>query len=58
LTISARQPATLKAGDLLPLRPATTRQVEISVGSTPKFTGQLGAVGSQLAVKIVEKLRD
>jgi flagellar motor switch protein FliM len=48
----------LKAGDLLPLRPATTRQVEISVGSTPKFTGQLGAVGSQLAVKIVEKLRD
>lgn len=58
LTISARQLGTLKAGDVLPLPPATPSLVEISIGSKPKFTGQLGAVGRQLAVKIVERLKD
>jgi flagellar motor switch protein FliM len=58
LTISARQLGTLKAGDVLPLRPATPSLVEISIGSKPKFTGQLGAVGRELAVKIVGRLKD
>jgi flagellar motor switch protein FliM len=56
LEISARQLAALKPGDLLPLRPAATSQVEISLESLPKFTGQLGTSGQRLAVKIVETL--
>ncbi len=57
LAVSARQLATLKPGDLLPLRPAATSQVEISLGSTPKFTGQLGTSGPRWAVRIVERLK-
>jgi flagellar motor switch protein FliM len=56
LEISARQLAALKPGDLLPLRPATISQVEVSLESIPKFAGQLGTSGPQLAVKIVETL--
>ncbi len=57
LAISARQLAGLKPGDLLPLSQAATSQVEISLESMPKFTGQLGTSGRQLAVKIVETLK-
>jgi len=57
LAISARQLAALKPGDLLPLCPAATSQVEISLEALPKFTGQLGTAGKQLAVKIVETLK-
>lgn len=57
LAISARQLAALKPGDLLPLCPAATSQVEISLEAMPKFTGQLGTSGRQLAVKIVETLK-
>ena len=53
LEISARQLAALKPGDLLPLRPDTISQVEISLESIPKFSGQLGTSGPHLAVKIV-----
>ena len=56
LEISARQLAALKPGDLLPLRPATTSRVEIAIESIPKFAGQLGTFGPQMAVKIVETL--
>lgn len=56
LEISARQLAALKPGDLLPLRPATVSQVEISIESLPKFAGQLGTFGPQLAVRIAETL--
>jgi flagellar motor switch protein FliM len=56
LEISARQLATLKPGALLRLRPDTTGRVELSLDAQPKFTGQLGTSGQQLAVKIVETL--
>jgi flagellar motor switch protein FliM len=56
LDISARQLAELKPGDLLPLRPSTISQVEVSIESFPKFAGQLGTSGPQLAVRIVENL--
>jgi len=56
LEISARQLAALKPGDLLPLRPGTVSQVEISIESTPKFAGQLGTSGPQWAVRITETL--
>ncbi len=56
LEISARRLAALKPGDLLPLRPAAISQVEICLESFPKFTGQLGTSGPQLAVRIVETL--
>ena len=57
LEISARQLAALKPGDLLPLRPDTISQVEISLESIPKFSGQLGSAGPRLAVKIVQALK-
>jgi flagellar motor switch protein FliM len=56
LEITARELAALKPGALLRLRPATTGRVEISLDSQPKFAGQLGTSGQQLAVKIVETL--
>jgi flagellar motor switch protein FliM len=56
MEISARQLAALKPGDLLPLRPATPNQVELSIESVPKFAGQLGTSGAQLAVRILETL--
>ena len=56
LEITARQLADLKPGVLLRLRPAATSRVEISLDGQPKFAGQLGTSGRQLAVKIVETL--
>lgn len=56
LEITARQLAALQPGDLLPLRPGATTQVEICLESAPKFTGQLGASGPRLAVKILDSL--
>jgi len=46
----------LKPGALLRLRPATTAGWKISLDAQPKFAGQLGTSGQQLAVKIVETL--
>jgi flagellar motor switch protein FliM len=57
LEISTRELAGLKPGDLLRLRPDTTSRVEISLDAQPKFTGQLGTAGRQLAVKIGETLQ-
>ena len=56
LEISARQLADLKPGALLRLRPDATGRVELSLDARPKFAGQLGTSGRQLAVKIVEPL--
>jgi flagellar motor switch protein FliM len=53
MELTARQILDLKPGDVLPLRPATTSQVQISLDSTPKFSGQLGTSGRQLAIQIV-----
>jgi flagellar motor switch protein FliM len=55
--ISARELAALQPGALLRLRPDATRRVEVSLDNQPKFTGQLGTAGRQLAVKIAGPLQ-
>ena len=56
MELTARQLLGLKPGDVVPLRQATTSQVELTLDSTPKFAGQLGTSGQRLAIKIVEAL--
>lgn len=52
MELTARQILGLKPGDIVPLQPATTSQVQLSLDATLKFAGQLGASGRQLAVRI------
>jgi flagellar motor switch protein FliM len=56
MELTARQLLGLKPGDVVPLRQATASQVEITLDSTPKFAGQLGTCGQQMAIKIVAAL--
>jgi flagellar motor switch protein FliM len=56
LEMSARQISELKIGDVVPLFDAGLSPVELSLDTTPKFSGQLGTAGKKLAVKIVQAL--
>jgi flagellar motor switch protein FliM len=46
----------LKIGDVVPLQDGGLSPVELSMDSTPKFTGQLGTSGRKLAIRIVQAL--
>jgi flagellar motor switch protein FliM len=56
LEMTARQISELKLGDVVPLQDGGPSPVELSMDSTPKFTGQLGTSGRKLAIRIVQAL--
>lgn len=57
LEFTARQVASLKVGDVLPLDPASVRQVRLRVATLPKFQGRLGTTNGKWAVALTEVLR-
>jgi flagellar motor switch protein FliM len=52
LVLTARELASLKPGDVLPLDPRSTRQVKLRLASIPKFEGQLGTAAGKWAVAV------
>ena len=52
LTLTAREVANLKPGDVLPLDPRSVRQVKLLLANTPKFEGHLGTTGGKWAVAV------
>jgi flagellar motor switch protein FliM len=52
LTLTARDVANLKAGDVLPLDPGCTRQVKLRLADMCKFEGHLGTAGGKWAVAL------
>jgi flagellar motor switch protein FliM len=52
LTLTAREVASLKPGDIRPLDPRCVRNVKLLLASTPKFEGSLGTAGGKWAVAV------
>jgi flagellar motor switch protein FliM len=50
--ITARQLGDLKPGDFIPVSAANASQIQVYLESQPKFVGNLGVAGDQLAVQI------
>jgi flagellar motor switch protein FliM len=57
LTLSAREVANLKPGDIVPLDPRSARQVKLRLADVPKFQGSLGTAAGKWAVAVSEVLR-
>jgi flagellar motor switch protein FliM len=57
LEFTARQVASLKEGDILPLDPGSARQVKIRLANLPKFQGRLGTTEGRWAVAVTDILR-
>jgi flagellar motor switch protein FliM len=57
LTLSAREVANLKPGDIVPLDPRSTGQVKLRLADIPKFKGSLGTAGGKWAVAVSDVLR-
>jgi len=57
LTLTAREVANLKPGDVLPLDPRSVRNVKLLLASTPKFEGSLGTTGGKWAVAVTGAAR-
>ena len=56
LELTARELAGLKVGDTLDLDPQRFSQVQVRLGSAPKFIGTLGMSGANWAVQLTRRL--
>ena len=56
LSMTARNVARLKVGDVIPLDPQFASQVQVRLGSVPKFTGRLGRQDDKWAVEITQPI--
>jgi flagellar motor switch protein FliM len=56
LTLTARDLAALKAGDVLPLDPECVNRVKLRLSAVPRFEGRLGASGGRRAVAVTGAL--
>jgi flagellar motor switch protein FliM len=57
LNMTARQLARLQVGEVLPLDPQFASQIQVRLGTIPKFIGQLGMLENQWAVEITQILK-
>lgn len=57
LSLTARDVANLKPGDVLPLDPRSVRQVKLRLADLAKFEGQLGTTGGKWAVALTGTLK-
>lgn len=57
LTLSAREVANLKPGDVVPLDPRSARQVKLRLADLAKFQGSLGTAGGKWAVAVSDVLK-
>jgi flagellar motor switch protein FliM len=57
LVLSAREVASLKPGDVLPLDPRSPRRVKLRLADRPKFQGTLGTAGGKWAVAVNDVLK-
>ena len=57
LRILARELASLKEGDIIPLNPKRLNQVEVQLEGTTKFIGRLGSLDQKAAVQLKERFK-
>lgn len=57
LHLTARQLATLKPGDVLPLSPEQSNDVKVRLARVTRFAGRLGNAGEHLAVQLTSVLK-
>lgn len=57
LRMTARQLASLKPGDVLPLSPEQSNDVKVRLAKITRFKGRLGNAGDQLAVQLTSILK-
>jgi flagellar motor switch protein FliM len=57
LEIAAREVLDLKVGDVLPLNPASARQIEVCLGGHAKFQGRPGLVAGHWAIELTEVVK-
>ena len=56
LKITARQVASLKSGDVIPLDPEVLQHLRVSLAHKPKFLATMGRCGSRWAAKLTKTL--
>jgi flagellar motor switch protein FliM len=56
LAVTARQLATLKVGDIIPVQPDQFDRVEVRLARVRKFCGRLGATNQLRAVELTQAL--
>ena len=54
LSIKARDLAHLKIGDVLPVDPRCSTEVEVRLAKIPKFLARLGKRGNSWAVELIK----